>query len=74
MVAEKTLGLKRIKHTGPLLTLAPNPVGDNDDREIGPPQPGNSLYFHSKYLAEELFELLLLSMTRFKQWNSFYCQ
>ena len=50
-------GIRRVVHTGPVLTLAPHPAGYSDDRDVAsnaPPRPGDNLYFVSKLLGQEI--------------------
>jgi nucleoside-diphosphate-sugar epimerase len=57
MQAAVEAGIRRVVHTGPVLTLAPHPAGYNDDRAVestAPPRPGDSLYFVSKLLGQEI--------------------
>jgi hypothetical protein len=57
MKAAADLGIRRVVHTGPVLTLAPHPVGYTDDRDVdsnAPPRPGDNLYFISKFLGQEI--------------------
>lgn len=57
MQAAVAHGIRRIVHTGPLLTLLRHPAGY--DAEFGlvddlPPRPGDDLYFVSKFLGQEI--------------------
>ena len=50
-------GARRVVQTGPLLTHAPHPAGLTEDWDIAsdaPPRPGDSLYFVSKMLGQEI--------------------
>ncbi len=50
-------GIRRVVHTGPILTLAPHPAGYVQDRDVGsdvPPRPGDNLYFVSKFFGQEI--------------------
>lgn len=50
-------GIRRVVHTGPILTLGRHPSGYVEDRDIAsnvPPRPGDDLYFVSKYLGQEI--------------------
>jgi nucleoside-diphosphate-sugar epimerase len=52
-----TLGIRRVVHTGPILTLGPHPAGYTQDRDVGsdvPPRPGDNLYFVSKFFGQEI--------------------
>ncbi len=49
--------IRRVVHTGPILTLAPHPAGYVQDRDVGsdvPPRPGDNLYFVSKFFGQEI--------------------
>ena len=57
MRAAVALGIRRVVHTGPILTLAPHPAGYVQDRDVGsdvPPRPGDNLYFVSKFFGQEI--------------------
>jgi nucleoside-diphosphate-sugar epimerase len=57
MKAAADLGIQRVVHTGPVLTLAPHPAGYTDDRDVDanlPPRPGDNLYFVSKFVGQEI--------------------
>ena len=57
MQSAVTAGIRRVVHTGPVLTLAPHPAGYVEDRDLGsdlPPRPGDNLYFVSKFLGQEI--------------------
>jgi nucleoside-diphosphate-sugar epimerase len=50
-------GIRRVVHTGPVLTLGPHPAGYVQDRDIGsdvPPRPADNLYFVSKFFGQEI--------------------
>lgn len=50
-------GIPRVVHTGPVLTLAPHPIGYTEDRMVdssAPPRPGDDLYSITKYAAQEI--------------------
>lgn len=50
-------GIRRVVHTGPILTLGKHPSGYVEDRDIAsnlPPRPGDNLYFVSKFLGQEI--------------------
>jgi nucleoside-diphosphate-sugar epimerase len=53
------LGIRRVVHTGPILTLAPYPIGMEADRDIHAftDRPGANLYFISKYLGKEIVRI-----------------
>ncbi|HVL25423.1 MAG TPA: NAD-dependent epimerase/dehydratase family protein [Thermomicrobiales bacterium] len=53
-------GIRRVVHTGPVLTLAPHPAGYTEDRDVAsdvPPRPGDNLYFVSKLLGQEIVRI-----------------
>lgn len=57
MRAAAALGIRRVVQTGPVLTLAPHPVGYTEDCDVGfdvPSRPGDNLYFISKFLGQEI--------------------
>lgn len=50
-------GIRRIVHTGPLLTLLRHPAGYDAEFALHddlPPRPGDDLYFVSKFLGQEI--------------------
>lgn len=50
-------GVRRVVHTGPLLTLLPHPAGYHAEFALHddlPPRPGDDLYFVSKFLGQEI--------------------
>ncbi|HYH12994.1 MAG TPA: NAD-dependent epimerase/dehydratase family protein [Thermomicrobiales bacterium] len=50
-------GIRRVVHTGPILTLGKHPSGYVEDRDVAsnvPPRPGDNLYFVSKFLGQEI--------------------
>lgn len=59
MRAAADLGIRRVVHTGPVLTLAPYPVGMDADRDVHAvtERPGANLYFISKYLGKEIVRI-----------------
>lgn len=60
MRAAVELGIRRVVHTGPVLTLGSHPAGYNDDRDVAsdvPPRPGDNLYFVSKLLGQEIVRI-----------------
>ena len=56
MRAAADLGIRRVVHTGPILTLARYPSGFEADRDVHAEtdRPGASLYILSKYLGKEI--------------------
>jgi nucleoside-diphosphate-sugar epimerase len=57
MRAAVDAGIPRVVHTGPVLTLAPHPVGYTADRAVpdsAPPRPGDDVYFVTKLIAQEI--------------------
>jgi len=57
MRAAVDAGIPRVVHTGPVLTLAPHPVGYVADRAVpdsAPPRPGEDVYFVTKLVAQEI--------------------
>lgn len=59
MRAAAELGIRRVVHTGPVLHLAPYPVGMEADRDIrsSNDRPGANLYILSKYLGKEIVRM-----------------
>jgi nucleoside-diphosphate-sugar epimerase len=59
MRAAAELGIRRVVHTGPILNLAPYPIGMEADRDIHAitDRPGSSLYILSKYLGKEIVRI-----------------
>lgn len=50
-------GIRRVVHTGPILTLGQHPSGYTQDRDVPsnvPSRPGDNLYFISKFLGQEI--------------------
>jgi len=69
MQAAVAADIRRVVHTGPVLTLAPYPTGYSDDRDVGsdvPPRPGDNLYFVSKLLGQEIVRI-------FAEWHGIAC-
>jgi nucleoside-diphosphate-sugar epimerase len=50
-------GIRRMVHTGPEMVDTPDPACYNWDYDVpgdAPPRPGSALYFHSKFLGQEI--------------------
>lgn len=57
MRAAVTHGIRRVVHTGPVLTLLAHPAGYGAEFMLHddlPPRPGDDLYFVSKFLGQEI--------------------